>query len=78
MKVALECRLPTDRLRLGIGNYRAIINPVRNLMQPATVASAEVYLQKAGVGPRQFGNGSNTECRQLLIGLGADSVNFAL
>src|SRR5687768_5559386 len=77
MKVALESGFATDRLRFGICNYRAFIYSMRNILQPAAIAAAEVHLQKGGVSSRQFGDGGDTKRRQLLGRFRTDSIDFS-
>ena len=45
--------------------------------QPAAVAAAEVLLQEAGVGLRQFADAVDAQRGQPLAGLGADAVDPA-
>jgi len=76
MEISFESSLPTDRLGLGIHDHRAFVDPVRNLVQPASIGAAEVRLQKGKIRLCQFGNGGDTKRCKLRGRLGADTVDF--
>ena len=76
MEIPFESRLPADRLRLGMRDHRTLVDPVRNVVQPASIGAAEVHLQKRGSSSRQFGDSDDTKRCKLCSRFGADTVNF--
>ena len=76
IEISFESRLPTDRLGLGVHDYRAFVDSVRNVVQPAGISTAEVRLQKDDIRLCQFGNGSDAKRRELGGRLGANTVDF--
>src|SRR5687768_529216 len=76
MKVALESGFSTDGFGFRIRYNRALVHAMRNFLEPATVALAEMYPQASRVGPCKFCDSSDAERRQLLVQFRSDSIDF--
>ena len=77
VQISFERRFATDRLGFRIHYYRPLIDAMRNFLQPAAIAAAEVHLKKRSINLSQLADSSNAEHRQLLGGFWPDSTDFA-
>src|SRR5581483_3159739 len=73
-EVAFERELAADRLRLGIGDHRAIIVAVRSLVQPCTVVLPEALDQELRIRRGELADRANAERGELRAGLGSDPI----
>lgn len=77
VQVALEGGFAADGFGLVAGDHGALVQPVRDALEPGGIVQAEMRLQQRVVGGGHLAHGLDAERGQLGVRLGADAVHLA-